>query len=153
MQRSVQASGWMPSCYFSTATERIMNIQGMLTDHLGFFTPHHVLNAVLSLLVATLLGYLLARVGGRLAEGASRGLALWAALSAVALTFVRSLPLAVALVALVLLLRGADHGIGDRRLLLGALLLGAACGSGATVAAVAVGVPLILLFRWVRSDG
>jgi len=125
----------------------------MVVDHLGFFTPHQVVNAVVSLLVAALLGLLLGRMGGRLSTGAARGLALWAVLAAVALIFVRnSLPLAVALVGVVLLLRGGDTTTGDRRLLLGALLLGAACGTGATLAAVAVGLPVILLFRWWSAD-
>lgn len=135
-------------------TAHSMGLTNMLMDHLGFFYPHQVLNAVVAMLVAAMLGWLLGRVGGRLPDRPARGLALWAALATMALTFVRTnLPVAVALVAVALLVRGAEDGSLDRRSLFGALVIGVACGSGAMLGAVAVGLPLILLFRWANAKG
>ncbi|MCW5898858.1 MAG: hypothetical protein KIT10_06275 [Flavobacteriales bacterium] len=128
-----------------------MNIKGMLMDHLGFFAPHQLVNAVFALLVAALLGYLLGRAGTRGTAAESRVLAVWAALGALAVVFVRTnLPMAVAFLAVVLVARGEQRTTIDRLPLLGALLLGAACGAGSAIGAMALGIPFIVLMRWAR---
>ncbi len=139
-------------CLFSAAKPKRMNIKGMVMDHLGFFAPHQLLNAVVALLVAALLGFMLGRSGGRYSAQEARGLAVWAALASLAVVFVRTnLPLAVALVALVMLVGArVDPFEGDRRVVLAAVVLGGACGAGAAIGAVALGIPFILLLRWAR---
>jgi hypothetical protein len=128
-----------------------MDLKGFAADHLGHFAPHDIGNAVFSLLVAALLGFLLGRVGAGRSGGEARTLALWAAVAAVALVFVRlQLPLAVGLLALVLLVRrGQEEGPGGV-LLFGALAMGLGCGSGAALVTAVVAIPLILLARWAR---
>lgn len=131
-----------------------MDIMGFAMDNMGQFTLYDLPNALFMVLVAALLGYLLARWGGRETAQKARQLALWAGLSAVGVALVRAqLPLAVALVALVLLVRPQAPSAPDRLSVLAAVLIGLGCGSGATVVTVVLFLPVLGLFRWASAAG
>ncbi len=126
-----------------------MGITGFLMDNMGHFSAHDVPNKIFAMLVAALIGLALGRFGTRAAPGAARDLAVWAALAALAMAFVRTqLPLAVALVALVLMARLPDPRSNDRQAMLGALVLGMGCGGGAALVTLVLAIPYIILVRW-----
>ena len=126
-----------------------MDVMGFISDHMGHFSLYDVPNVLFMVLLAALLGYLLARFGGRQERGDSRSTALWAATAALASAFVRAqLPLAVILLAIVLLLRGEVATTRERILLFGAMVIGLGCGSGAALIMLIASVPYILLVRW-----
>lgn len=126
-----------------------MDAIGFVMDHLGHFAPLDIVNLLFAVLVATLLGYLLARLGGRRSPAQAKELALWAAISALGTGLVRAqLPLAVALLALVLLAKGREGGRAGQVLLFGALVIGLGCGSGASLVMLVVALPFILVIRW-----
>ena len=58
------------------------------------------------------------------------------------------LPLAIALVALVLIVRPSLSETRDRLLLFGALIIGFGCGSGAALIMAIASIPYILIVRW-----
>jgi len=97
--------------------------------------------------LAGLLGVVLGKVCGE----PDRSIAIWSMLAAFATGLVRaSVPIALALVGLALLLRSPQH-MPDRRVQLlrtVAIVLGAGCGSGAGIITVVCSVPLFLLLRW-----
>ena len=129
-----------------------MNFKGFLMDHLGFFAPHQLMNAVVSVLIAGLIGFVLARWGGRRDGRSARQMALWSAVAALALVFVKTnLPLAVAFVGVILMGREALPRTGPSALFVGALLLGGACGAGASIGALILSVPFFLLLRWAHD--
>ncbi|MEO8590194.1 MAG: hypothetical protein ABI432_12545 [Flavobacteriales bacterium] len=126
-----------------------MDVLGFVADNMGHFTLYDIPNVFFMMFAGAFLGYALARWGGRSHVGNARVLALWAATAALAAAFVRAqLPLAVLLLALVLLVKGEGASIRERLLLFGALVLGAGCGSGAALIMFLVAVPYILLVRW-----
>jgi hypothetical protein len=126
-----------------------MDLMGFVADHLGHFSLYDIPNLLFAVLVATALGYVLGRWGGEKRGTELRALALWAGSAALAVGFVRTqLPLAVVLLALVVLAKGNDANREDRVLLFGALVLGLGCGSGASLVTVAVAVPFVLVVRW-----
>lgn len=126
-----------------------MDIMGFLADHMGHFSLYDIPNLLFAVLLATLLGYLLGRVGGQVRGTELRALALWAGSAALAAALVRSqLPLAVLLLAFVLLVKNNDSATRDRVLLFGALVLGLGCGSGASLVTLVVAIPFILVVRW-----
>lgn len=126
-----------------------MDLMGFLSDHMGHFGLYDLPNLVFSVLLAVLLGYMLGRFGGKARGTELRALALWAGSAALAAAIVRSqLPLAVVLVALVMLVRGSDRGTRDRALQFGALVLGLGCGSGAALVTLVAAVPYVLVVRW-----
>jgi len=126
-----------------------MDVLGFVMDHMGTFSPYDIPNLLFAMLVASLLGYLLARVGAGLTGSDARALVLWAAAAALAAGLVRAqLPLAVALLALMVLVKGNEGPRQDRVLVFCALVLGLGCGSGATLVMLAVAVPFILVVRW-----
>jgi hypothetical protein len=129
-----------------------MDWKGFVVDHVGHFAPHMIVNAVFAILVASLLGYVLGRVGARVDGPAARMLALWSALAALAVAFTRTqLPVAMALVAVVLLVRPIPDERIPRLPLVSAVLLGAGCGSGAALVAAVLMIPVIALLRWVQG--
>jgi hypothetical protein len=126
-----------------------MDVLGFVMDNMGTFSPYEIPNLLFAVLVAGLLGYLLARFGAGLTGADTRALALWAAAAALGTGLVRAqLPLAVALLALVVLSKGNDGPRQERVLVLCALVLGLGCGSGASLVMLAVAIPFILVVRW-----
>ena len=73
-------------------------------------------------------------------------------LNTLAVVFVRAqLPLAVALVALVLLVRPQVADQGGRVLLTASVVIGLGCGSGATLIVGALFLPMLLVARWATA--
>ncbi len=129
-----------------------MDLKGFAADHMGHFTLYDVPNMLVSLLLSALLAYLLAALGMRSTTPQARQLALWAAVAALGVGFVRAqFPLAVALLALILLLRAQEVSASERLPLFGALVIGLGCGSGASLIVVAVFLPFLLLARWATA--
>lgn len=129
-----------------------MDLKALLADQLGHFTLYDIGTALVSLFAAALLAYAV----GLLAKGpAPKELALSAAVVAFAVSLVRaSVPLSIALVAAVLLLRGEVRE-SDRKALplrLAALAIGLGCGSSASLIVAALAVPLGLLLRWGTTE-
>ena len=126
-----------------------MDVMGFVMDNMGHFAPIDVLLLLFAVLCAALLGLLLGVWGGRLDRIAARDLALWAGCAAFAAGLVRmQLPLAVVLLAFVVLVKGNDGERRDRVLRFGAVVLGLGCGSGASLVVLIVAVPFIALVRW-----
>ena len=125
---------------------------GFVMDNMGHFSVYEVPNKVFAMLVAAGLAFTLGRFGARSSVWAARELAVWAALAALAFAFVRNqLPLAIALVAIVLAARVTQDGLAARPLVLGALILGMGCGGGAALPTLVLAVPYILLVRWAHA--
>ncbi len=129
-----------------------MDLKGIVADHMGHFTLYDVPNMLVAMLISALLAYYFSTLGMRSAGSHARQLALWAAVAALGVGFVRAqFPLAVALLALVLLLRAQDMPSSERLPLFGALVIGMGCGSGASLIVVAVFLPFVLLARWATT--
>jgi hypothetical protein len=119
---------------------------------MGHFTLYDVPNMLVAMLVSALLAYYFTTWGVRFAGSHARQLALWAAVAALGVGFVRAqFPLAVALLALVLLLRAQEMPSAERLPLFAALVIGMGCGSGASLIVVAVFLPFVLLARWATA--
>ena len=130
-----------------------MDLKGFAADHMGHFTLYDVPNAAFAMLVAALLGMVMGRVGLRQGASAARSAALWSALATLAVVFVRAqLPLAVALVALILLVRPQMTERSDRLPLIASLVIGLGCGSGATLIVGALFLPMLLVARWATAS-
>ncbi|MBK7381863.1 MAG: hypothetical protein IPI81_00790 [Flavobacteriales bacterium] len=126
-----------------------MDVFGFVMDHMGQFAPYDIPNLLFAVLSAAVLGYAMARWGAGASGPDARALVLWAASAALGTGFVRSqLPLAVGLLALVVLAKGNDGPRQERVLVFSALIFGLGCGSGASLIALAVGIPYILVVRW-----
>ncbi|HRH38790.1 MAG TPA: hypothetical protein PK760_10620, partial [Flavobacteriales bacterium] len=83
---------------------------GFLADNMGHFGPFDIANLLFAVLMAALLGFVLARFGCMVNGIEARSTSLWSAVMALAAGFVRTqLPLAVILLALVLLVRRGDE--------------------------------------------
>lgn len=131
-----------------------MDVIGFISDHMGHFSLYDIPNVLFMVLLAAFLGYVLARYGGRLEGNEARSTTLWAATAALASAFVRAqLPLAVILLAIVLLVRGEGATTRERILLFGAMVIGLGCGSGAALIMLIASVPYILLVRWAFPAG
>lgn len=131
-----------------------MDLKGFAADHLGHFAPHDIGNGLFAMLVAALLGMLWARWGWRMNGAAARNLGVWGALAALALFLVRlQLPLAIGLLAVLLLLRGRGERTEGGLPLAGALVLGMGCGSGAALVMLAIAPLFMLLARWANAGG
>lgn len=127
-----------------------MDLNAAMADQLGHFTLQDIFTALVGLLAAAFLGLLFALIV-RPPDGSSpRRTALLSAVVAFAVSLVRaSVPLAICLVAVLLLVRSADAGDGRARLhRLMALAIGLGCGSSAAIVVAALVLPLGLLFRW-----
>ncbi|MBL7983265.1 MAG: hypothetical protein JNL52_15795 [Flavobacteriales bacterium] len=129
-----------------------MDLKGILADHMGHFTLYNVPNMLVALLLSAVLAYYFNTLGMRSTAVQARQMALWAAVTALGVGFVRAqFPLAVALLALILLLRAPDMPASERLPLFGALVIGMGCGSGASLIVVALFVPFVLLARWATA--
>lgn len=125
-----------------------MDIVGFVADNMGHFAPLDIALLLFQVLLAALLGYLIARFGTRADGDAARELMLWAASAALAAGLVRTqLPLAVMLLAFVVLVKGGDASGRERISRFIALVLGLGCGSGAGLVTAAVAVPFIIVVR------
>jgi hypothetical protein len=126
-----------------------MDLTGFLVDHMGHFSAYDIPGVLFLLLMAALLGWVMGYAGGE--RGASlRQLALWAATAALATAFMRmQLPVALALLGVLLLVRPSmPEAPRGRLLLFGALVLGLGCGSGAALIMALAAIPYVLLVRW-----
>ena len=129
-----------------------MDISGFVVDHMGHFSLYDLPGVVFAVIMAALLTVALTRVAGAGTGRSARQLVLWSAGAAFAVAFVRGqLPVAVCLLALVILARprGSEHG--SDALFFGALAIGLGCGSGATLVTAMLVIPYMLLARWALS--
>jgi hypothetical protein len=129
----------------------MMDLKGLLADQMGYFTPYDVPGILLSMLLAALIAFLLGLLAGGAEGPGARALGALAAVTALAISLVRaSVPLSIALVAVVLILRGEVKEKNWRSFILNlaALTVGVGCGSSAGLVVLAVFIPLGLLLRW-----
>jgi hypothetical protein len=130
-----------------------MNFKGFLADHMGHFTIYDLPGVIFVVLLAAVLGWSLAFFGGREKGSGARHLALWSATAALGVAFMRmQLPVALALLAIVLLVRPTAADARQRILLFGALVAGLGCGSGAGLIMAIAMVPYVLLVRWAMGS-
>jgi hypothetical protein len=129
-----------------------MDIKGFLADNLGHFSPYDIPNLIFITLLAAFLGWAVGYVGGQ--KSVSSRYAAWAALAALAVAFVRmQLPMALALLAVLLLVRPQFNGHGDRLHLVSVLVIGFGCGSGAALVMSIAAIPYLFILRWAsKSD-
>jgi hypothetical protein len=131
-----------------------MDFKALLADQLGHFTLYDIGTGLISMLAAALLAYVVALLA-KARVPAPKELSISAAVIAFAVSLVRgSVPLSIALVAAVLLLRGEVRE-ADKKVLplrLAALAIGLGCGSSASLIVAALAVPLGLLLRWGTSE-
>lgn len=126
----------------------------MLTDQMGHFTPYDIGTALMSMLFAALLAFVVAWLARADKDPAPRELAASAAVVALAVSLVRaSVPMSICLVAVVLLMRGEVRTTGMRGVLLrlAALVIGLGCGSSASLIMLVLCIPLGLLLRWATT--
>lgn len=131
-----------------------MDFKALLADQLGHFTLYDIGTGLVSMLAAALLAYAVGLFAKAHAPS-PKELSISAAVVAFAVSLVRaSVPLSIALVAVVLLLRGEVRE-ADRKALplrLAALVIGLGCGSSASLIVAALAVPLGLLLRWSTNE-
>ncbi|MCB0792656.1 MAG: hypothetical protein H6595_02630 [Flavobacteriales bacterium] len=125
-----------------------------MADQMGLFTPYDVPGIVFGIVLAALLGFVLARWGARLDTIGIRRSAVMSASAALGVALVKaSVPLAIALVALVLLAgpfqRADDRGPRWSNMAL--VFIGGGCGAGASLVVLVAMVPILLLFRWAST--
>jgi len=127
-----------------------MDLKTFAMDHMGHFSVSDLPGVLFAVLLAALLGTVLAMVDARQERAQALELGLWSATAALAVTFAGfQLPLAVALLAISLIVR-IEVGSGRERVLrFGALVLGLGCGGGAALVTAMVFIPYLLLVRWV----
>jgi hypothetical protein len=132
-----------------------MDLKALIADQMGYFTPPDIATALVSLLAAAFFGFIAAMVTGAGTDPGKREMAVTAALVAFAVHMVRaSVPLSIALVAVVLLLRGEVRSSSTRslQLRLFAMAIGVGCGSSASIMVAALVLPLGLLLRWATVE-
>jgi predicted membrane protein len=129
-----------------------VDIKGFIVDHVGHFAMHEILGLVFSMLVASVLAWLLGRFGAGLVGKEARTLVIWSATVALGVGFIKAqLPLALAFVALAALVgSGRDEG-RSKAVHAGALVIGLGCGSGAALVTAIAAVPYLLIVRWARA--
>ncbi len=127
----------------------------MLADQMGHFTPYDIGTALLGMLAAALLAFIVGLIAKAGSAPSRKEMAATAAVVALGVCFVRaSVPLSIALVAVVLLLRGEVRDSDRHALLLrlAAVVIGVGCGSSASIIVLALSVPLGLLLRWASTE-
>lgn len=126
-----------------------MDLKGFLADQMGHLTVYDLPLLLFNVLAAMALAIMGGRVAG--AGVALRSMALLAGVTAFAVFLVKgSLPLAVALVAAVLLLltrRGTEEE-GDMAPRLFAVAVGFGFGASAGAITLVVAIPLAFVLRW-----
>lgn len=130
-----------------------MDLKAIVADHLGLFSPYDLPGMVVSIAMGGLLGAVTTRWGAR-QPAHTAAHALWGALAALGFVLVKgSLPLAITLVAVVLLVRPVHAAPAPTvgRALAAALLLGACCGAGASLIAAVAALPVLVLLRWAAA--
>lgn len=128
-----------------------MDIKGAAMDHMGHFAPHDIGNGLFALFIAAMLGLAIGSIGWRGARALSLELAAWGMLAALAMFLVRGqLAVAVALLAVVLVVRSTRARSAEDLPLIAALLLGAGCGSGASLIMLPMALPVLLVLRMAR---
>ena len=131
-----------------------MDFKALLADQLGHFTLYDIGTSLVSMLAAAALAFLAGFIA-RAAVPSPREMAVSSAIMAFAVSLVRaSVPVAIGLVAAVLLLRSPAPD-QDRRAVsfrFAALAIGIGCGSSASLIVAALVIPLGLLLRWGASD-
>lgn len=128
-----------------------MDVKGVIADQMGMFTPYDIVGALIGLVLAALLGFVLGRVVKGRAGDEANELMVMALLSALAVELVKtSVPLAITMVAIMLFIKEVPGALDrDSRLLrIAAVLLGFGCGSGAGIITLVCAVPLMLVMRW-----
>ena len=130
-----------------------MSIKNLIADQLGYFSVQDIASTLIGVMAAAVLGYVIALLA-RAKDPGAKEMAMTAAVMAFASGLVRdSVPLAIALVAAVLLVRGATELTSRAALLrFTALAIGLGCGASASVVVMAVGIPLALLLRWGTAE-
>ncbi|MBX2980729.1 MAG: hypothetical protein KF905_15685 [Flavobacteriales bacterium] len=130
-----------------------MDIKGAAMDHMGHFAPHDIGNGLFALFIAAMLGLAIGSIGWRGARALSLELAAWGMLAALAMFLVRGqLAVAVALLAVVLVVRSTRARSAEDLPLIAALLLGAGCGSGASLIMLPMALPVLLVLRMARPS-
>lgn len=125
-----------------------MDIKGAAMDHMGHFAPHDIGNGLFALFIAALLGLTIGSIGWRGPRALALELAAWGMLAALAMFLVRGqLAVAVALLAVVLVVRSTRARSAEDLPLIAALLLGAGCGSGASLIMLPMALPVLLVLR------
>lgn len=128
-----------------------MDVTSFVLDQFGHFSAFDLPRLLFALVLAVLLTAVLAWLQG--AEGRThlRSLVLWSMLAAAGTALVRGqLPVAVVLLALVVLVRPRPNEGPPSLLLFAALVIGMGCGSGASLVTAFLAVPLFLVARWAR---
>ena len=126
-----------------------MDIKGLVADQLGHFSVYDLPEVLFIILVSALLGYTLARWGGRETGTTLKQMAFWAAAAALAAVFVRSqLPMAALMLAAAVLAGKRGAGSSNDALFFSVLVVGIGCGSGATLVVLIALIPYLFLMRW-----
>ncbi|MFN8350501.1 MAG: hypothetical protein U0U25_03455 [Flavobacteriales bacterium] len=131
-----------------------MDLKATLADQLGHFTPQDIVTALICVLAAAFFGFLFGLIAKPAGGPDARSTAALSAAVAFAVSLVRaSVPLAIGLVAVALLIR--PSGSSDMRGFLHRLVavaIGLGCGSSASIVVAALLVPMGLLLRWASAE-
>jgi hypothetical protein len=129
-----------------------VDIKGFVVDHVGHFAMHEILGLVFSVLIASVLAWVLGRYGAGLVGKEVRTLVLWSATVAFGVGFIKAqLPLALALVAIAVLVGAIREDGRSKVVYAGAMVIGLGCGSGAALVTAIVAVPYLLIVRWAHA--
>ncbi len=121
----------------------------MIADHMGHFSLYDIPNVLFAVVLATILGFVLARWGAGEPATLARRTAFWACAAALATAIVRSqLPVAVLVLAAAFLVGKRENGPANGVLHFSVLVIGIGCGSGATVIVALACIPFVFLMRW-----
>lgn len=123
-------------------------LNGFLADNLMGFRAADLPNFLFAVFLAGFLALVLGRIRGSREGAITTQIVIIAMATTVVITLVRfSLPLAVALLAVMMLVRfrGAFNEFKDQTYLYLAIAIGVGCGSGATILTAIGFVPIVLI--------
>lgn len=127
----------------------VMDIKALVADHMGHFSVYDIPGLLFALIAAACLGFVIARWGARHTVESARRVALWCMVAALAAALVRSqLPVAALMLAAAVIIGKRSGPSNDDPVLLGALVAGVGCGSGASLIVAVAMIPFIPLMRW-----